>query len=229
MGKFKGSQLTKLAIAFSLALPLVAGAQNPSTDTNNSAQRPAPAGANQSGAGANAGSDTTKASRSDIRFMNEAAMGGMLEVELGRVAMQNAASDQVKQFGQKMVDDHGKANDELKTLAQSEGVTLPTQLDSKHSKEVQRMQKMTGAEFDHEYMKMMQDDHKKDIKAFQHEAQNGDDPEVKAFASRTLPTLRAHQSLVEQTRSAMGDGGRRNSDAATRTAPAGGQSGQTQQ
>lgn len=196
MGKFKGSQLTKLAIAFSLALPLVAGAQNPSTDTNNSAQRPAPAGANQSGAGANAGSDTTKASRSDIRFMNEAAMGGMLEVELGRVAMQNAASDQVKQFGQKMVDDHSKANEQLKSVASTQKIDIPTSLDSKHQATIDRLSKLSGDAFDKAYVKEMVKDHNEDVKEFQKEAQNGQDSAVRDFAAKTLPTLQEHQKMI---------------------------------
>jgi len=223
MRKLRGNHLTKLAMALSLALPLAAVAQNPTPGTN--AQRPAQSATDQSNAGA---ADTTKASRSDTKFMKEAAMGGMLEVELGRVAVQNAGSDQVKQFGQRMIDDHGKGNDELKALAQAEGVALPTELDSKHAKEVQRMQKLSGAYFDREYMKMMLEDHHKDIKAFEHEAQKGDDPEVKAFASKTLPTLRSHLSMVEQTRSALGASGGRHSDSATRPEPSTDTSGQTQ-
>jgi putative membrane protein len=224
MRKFTGNRVTKLAVALSLALPLAAVAQNPSTAPGTNAQRPAQSATDQGTTGA---ADTTKASRSDAKFMKEAAMGGMLEVELGRVAVQNAGSDQVKQFGQRMVDDHGKGNDELKALAQAEGVMLPTELDSKHAKEVQRMQKLTGADFDREYMKMMLEDHHKDIKAFEHEAQKGDDPEVKAFAAKTLPTLRSHLSMVEKTRSAMGAGAH-NPESATRPEPSTGTSGQMQ-
>jgi putative membrane protein len=128
-----------------------------------------------------------------------------------------------------MVNDHGKANEELKTLAAAEGVTLPTQLDSKHTKELQRLQKLVGPEFDREYMKLMLEDHKKDIKAFQHEAQKGDDPEVKGFAQRTLPTLRAHLSMVEQTLSALGERRGQPADSAARTDPATGRPAPTNQ
>ena len=182
MRKFSANDLTKLAMALSLALPLAAAAQNQST----------------TGA-----ADTTKPSHSDTKFMQEVAIDGMQEVELGRLATQNAASDKVKQFGQRMMDDHGKANDALKSLAQAEGVTLPTQLDSKHEKEIQRLQKLTGAEFDREYMKMMVSDHRKDIREFEHEARRGEDPEVKAFAEKALPTLREHLNMAEQTHSSV--------------------------
>jgi putative membrane protein len=194
MREFKRNSLSTLVIAVSLALPMIASAQDRETaPPSTAAQRPAqPANP--------AAADTSKVSRSDTKFMKEAAMGGMLEVELGRLAVQNAASDQVKQFGQRMVDDHGKANDELKSLAQAEGVSLPTELDAKHAREVQKFQKLTGAQFDREYMKMMVEDHHKDIKAFEHEAKRGDDPEVKAFADKTLPTLKEHLSMADQAR-----------------------------
>ena len=89
------------------------------------------------------------------------------------MAMQNAGSDQVRRFGQRMVDDHGKGNSELMSLAQQEGVSLPNELDAKHRKEVQRLQKLTGAEFDRAYMKRMMADHKKDISAFQRASDKG--------------------------------------------------------
>ena len=221
MRKFKGNGLTKLALALSLALPVMATAQNPSTtQPGASAQKSAQSAADQSNTSA---TDSTKVSRSDTKFMKEAAMGGLLEVELGRLAVQNAGSDQVKQFGQRMVDDHGKANEQLKSLAQSEGVTLPSQLDSKHVKELQRLQKLSGADFDRAYMKMMVDDHHQDIRAFKHEAQSGDDPEVKAFAGKTLPTLREHLSMAERARDAVASAGGRKTgkmtESATRSEP----------
>jgi len=157
--------------------------------------------------------------------MKEAAMGGMLEVELGRLAMQNADSEQVKQFGRQMVDDHGKGNEELKLLAQSEGVKLPSQLDPKHTKELQRLQRLSGADFDREYMKMMLDDHHKDIKAFNDEGQKGDDPEVKGFALRTLPTLRAHLTIAEHTLNALDAEGTRPSESATQNESGSGRAG----
>jgi putative membrane protein len=209
--------MTRLAAALALALPLAAAAQNPATAETN-AQR-----------SDQAATDTTKPSHSDTKFMKESAIGGLLEVQLGQLAKQNATSESVKQFGQQMVNDHGKANEELKTLAEAEGVTLPSQLDAKHTKELQRLQKMVGPEFDREYMKLMLEDHKKDIKAFQHEAQKGTDPEVKGFAQRTLPTLRAHLSMVEQALNTLGDSRNHPADSAARTEPASGRPAQNNQ
>jgi len=226
MNTFKRLNMTKLAMALALALPLGAVAQNQNpAPAGTNAERSEPSGVDQRRD--DVAGDSTKPSQSDTKFMKEAAMGGMLEVELGRWAMQNADSEQVKQFGKQMVDDHGKANEELKSLAQSEGVKLPSQLDPKHTKELQRLQRLSGADFDREYMKMMLEDHHKDIKAFNDEGQKGYDPEIKGFALRTLPTLRAHLTIVEHTLSALDADSNRRSDSATQPESATGRTGKT--
>jgi putative membrane protein len=94
----------------------------------------------------------SKLSGSDEKFVKEAAAGGMMEVELGQIAGDKAANDQVKQFGRRMQNDHGKANEELKTLAINKGVQLPTALEGKHKKTVDRLSKLSGEEFDRQYM-----------------------------------------------------------------------------
>jgi putative membrane protein len=132
----------------------------------------------------------------DRDFLMDAAMGGLMEVELGRLAAQQGASDAVKQFGQRMVDDHSKANTELMTLATSKGVTLPTAIDDKHRQEVTKLSAMSGADFDRAYSKMMLKDHEKDVSEFEKQSMKGTDPDVKAFASKTLPTLQEHLTMV---------------------------------
>lgn len=138
----------------------------------------------------------TAMSSQDRNFLMDAAMGGMMEVELGRLAVQNGASDAVKQFGQRMVDDHSKANTELISLATSKGVTLPTELDAKHKEHITKMSGRTGAEFDREYVKMMVSDHIKDVSEFEKQSTKGADPDLKAFASKTLPTLQEHLQMA---------------------------------
>jgi putative membrane protein len=103
----------------------------------------------------------------DRDFLMDAAMGGLEEVELGRLAAQQGTSEAVKQFGQRMVDDHSKANTELMTLAQTKGITLPTALDEKHQKDVTKLTAMSGADFDRAYSKMMLSDHTKDVSEFE--------------------------------------------------------------
>jgi putative membrane protein len=136
-------------------------------------------------------------SSSDRDFVMDAAMGGLMEVELGRIAAQKGMSESVKQFGQRMVDDHSKANEELMTLAQSKGITLPTALDEKHQKDVTKLSAMSGADFDRAYSKMMLSDHNKDVKEFEKQSSKGADADIKAFASKTLPTLQEHLQMAK--------------------------------
>jgi putative membrane protein len=133
----------------------------------------------------------------DKKFAKEAAIGGMAEVELGKLAEQKASSDPVKQFGQRMVTDHSKANDELKEVASKENLEIPTSIDSKHQKQIDKLGKLSGADFDRAYVKEMLKDHKKDVKEFQNEAQNGTNPGVKNFAAKTLPVLQEHLEMVQ--------------------------------
>lgn len=128
----------------------------------------------------------------DRKFIREAAEGGMAEVELGQLAVQKAASDDVRKFGQRMADDHGKANDKLKELAASKGITLPQGPNSKQEATKERLAKLSGEQFDKAYMRDMLSDHKKDIAAFRSESTLGRDSDVKSFASTSLPTLQDH-------------------------------------
>ncbi|HWC96351.1 MAG TPA: DUF4142 domain-containing protein [Candidatus Sulfopaludibacter sp.] len=132
-------------------------------------------------------------------FMNKAAQGGIAEVEMGRLAVQNGANEAVKNFGQRMIDDHSRANDELKQLAARKNVTLPTTPDAKEQAGIDRLGKAQGATFDREYMNMMVNDHKEDISEFEKAARTETDPDVKAFANKTLPTLREHLKLAQET------------------------------
>jgi len=129
---------------------------------------------------------------SERMFIRKAAEGGKAEVELGKLAQEKAASPEVKQFGERMVNDHSKANDQLKEVAQKEGVTLPTKLDAKDAATKARLEKLSGEAFDRAYIKDMVADHTKDVREFKNEAKNGKDPDVKNFAAQTAPTLEDH-------------------------------------
>ncbi|MDT5271777.1 MAG: putative rane protein [Acidobacteriota bacterium] len=139
----------------------------------------------------------------DHKFAMEAAMGGMEEVQLGRIAAQKGASEEVRQFGQRMVDDHSKANDDLMQVASGKGMTLPTALAPKMQADVQKLSAMSGEKFDKEYVKMMVKDHKKDVGEFQKEAKGGMDADIKSFAARTLPTLQEHLQMIQRINDKM--------------------------
>jgi len=135
----------------------------------------------------------------DSTFVNKAAMGGMAEVKLGELAKDHASSQDVKNFGQMMVDDHSKANDELKSIAAKKNITLPSSLGAKEQALYDRLSKLNGADFDKAYMKEMVSDHCADVNEFKRESDHGSDPDVKAFASKTLPTLQHHLEVAQQT------------------------------
>jgi len=146
-----------------------------------------------------AGSSTSKLAKADADFIKDAAQGGMMEVELGKVAADKGSNDQVKQFGKRMQQDHSKANDELKKLASDKGVELSNTLDKKHQSKIDKFAKLSGVEFDRKYMDEMVGDHKKDVKEFQKEADKGKDADVKKWASQTLSTVKEHLQLAEST------------------------------
>jgi len=132
-----------------------------------------------------------KGSAAATTFITKAAEGGKAEVELGNLASSKASSPDVKSFGQMMVTDHTKANDELMSIAKTKNVTVSTDLDAKHKSTRDRLDKLSGAAFDKAYMADMVKDHQTDVKEFETASQSAD-PDVKAFASKTLPTLRHH-------------------------------------
>ena len=134
----------------------------------------------------------------DAEFLVEAASGGMLEVQLANMALQKASSPQVKEFARMMIEDHGKANNELKALAASKNVTLPTALIDKHQKILNDLQNEKGADFDKKYVNKMVSDHKDDVDEFEEEAEKANDPDIRAFAAKTLPTLKKHLQHIEQ-------------------------------
>ncbi len=153
---------------------------------------------------ASAGAGQRQQGSADQTFATQAARDGLAEVQLGQLAVEHAASPDVKQFGQRMVDDHGKANRELMALAEQKGIKVPTALDRKHQRAAARLATLHGAAFDRAYMQQMVQDHEADVKRFRTEAQQGTDPELKRFAATTLSTLEAHldmaRSLAQRTR-----------------------------
>ena len=141
--------------------------------------------------------EANRLKNADETFVMKAAQGGSAEVELGNLAMQRGANQKVKDFGQQMVTDHTKAGDELKAIASKNGISLPAGIDAKSQSTNQRLSSLSGAAFDRAYMEDMVKDHKEDVAEFQKEAHGGSDPDLKAFARETLPTLQHHLQMAE--------------------------------
>jgi len=155
-----------------------------------------------SGLGAQQTPTSLKLQRTDRNFITKAAAGGRAEVELGQLAQGKASSDAVKQFGQRMVEDHSAANQELMQLAENKGM----QLDDKTPKPdrlLTRLSKLQGPEFDREYVKAMVKDHKQDVAEFRRMHSGAVDPNLKAWVDKTLPTLEDHLKTIEGIQAQM--------------------------
>lgn len=139
----------------------------------------------------------------DAQWAVKAADGGMEEVALGQLAQTNGASPKVKELGKMMVDDHTKANEELKALAAKKNITLPAAMSENRQKDYDDLAKKTGADFDKAYTSMMVDDHQEDIDEFKKEGNDGKDAELKAWAAGKVATLEHHLEMAKAARDAV--------------------------
>jgi putative membrane protein len=160
--------------------------------------------------------------QTDLKFMNEAAQSGLMEVQAATIAQQKAQNDEVKKFAQQLLDDHNKANQELQALAKQKNVSLPTDMGPKHQQHISRLQNLSEAQFDRAWMKMQADHHKKDVREFQRHVNRSMDSHVKAFAEKNLPTLQQHLQTVQNlqqtaTRSRSADTSRNSGESNSRS------------
>ena len=143
---------------------------------------------------------TTPLSKDDSMFVMEAAAGGMMEVEAGRIAQQNAVNQRVKDFGAMMVADHGKAGQDLANIASSHGISLPASLPADKQKHIDEMQKMTGKSFDQHYVSMMVNDHQKDLAKFKKAASGAGSDDLKTWALNVVPVVQKHLDSIQVIR-----------------------------
>jgi putative membrane protein len=142
--------------------------------------------------------------KDSAKFAAKAAQGGLTEVQLGQLALKNGADPAVKEFGQRMVVDHSRANSELKTIAAQKNLQLPAEVSSEQKSMIDKLAKLSGADFDKEYMSDMVKDHEEDVADFKTQSQDGDTPEIKAFAGKTLPTLQSHLDMAREAARKVG-------------------------
>lgn len=141
---------------------------------------------------------------SDQQFAKMAAQGNAAEVAAGQMAQQKASSDQVKQFGQTLVTDHSKSNDKLQEAASKDNMQLPSEPSAKQQQEAQKLQSMSGHEFDRAFLKNEIRDHRKDIREYEQEANSGQNQQLKQYAKESLPTLKKHLHMAESALDAIG-------------------------
>ena len=154
----------------------------------------------------NAGPTNSAASQNDAlrnNFWTTAAQGGVAEVELGKIAQTKAANPEVKNFARMMVEEHTKANNELKSLAAKRSINLPATMNSGNRATLTELQNLVGEEFDREYVAAMVDNHEADVQLFESQAADDSDPDAKAFAAKTLPTLKKHLDMIKAIQAKM--------------------------
>jgi putative membrane protein len=134
----------------------------------------------------------------DAAFIAKAANGGMTEVELGKLAAEKGESPEVKDFGNRMVKDHSKANDELKEVASKMNVTVPEKVDAKHQATIAKMSALSGAAFDKAYVKGMLKAHKEDIALFESADKEVKNEDLKKFIENTIPVMKEHLAMIEK-------------------------------
>lgn len=181
-----------------LGLSVACNNNNQPTDSVDSAKQE-----NQSLDSSKITSNNKDSLRDDDNFVVNAANGGLVEVKLGNIAMKNAASAQVKQFGKMMVTDHTKANNELIALAKRKNIAIPSVPGNDEQDMIDKLQKEQGKDFDKDYVSMMIDDHKHDIDEFKKAIDNVQDSAIKAFAVKTLPVLQKHLDKIQAIDSTM--------------------------
>lgn len=142
----------------------------------------------------------------DQKFVKDAAGSNATEIQLGQLAQMKASADEVKQFAAQMVKDHSAANDQLKNLAQSQHVALPSELDAEHKAAKGRLSNLEGSQFDKQYILTMAHEHTQDVQKFQQESQSANSQTVKQFAATTLPTLQRHLKYAQELQSKIESG-----------------------
>jgi putative membrane protein len=144
----------------------------------------------------------------DRQFARDAAIAGLSNVELGKLAAEKASSEDVRQFGKHLLDDQTKTNDRLKQVVNQQNISIPDALDSKHQSLIDKVAKLSGPEFDKAFLKQQLKEQEAQVRDFSDEAQRGTDPKVKTFAAGALPNLQqqldAAKSLNKSTKKAKG-------------------------
>ncbi len=143
-------------------------------------------------------------SHKDKKCMTKTAHGLVSEVALGQMAQKSAADERVKQFGKRMVDDHGKDLENLKQLAGQKNVTLPGDMDHGQKKEYDKLSKLSGKDFDREYVKYEAKDHKEDVEDQGKEMKSTSDPDLKKFSTAALDTVSRHKEIIDDLHRALG-------------------------
>lgn len=186
--------MKKILVASMVVATISLGACAPTETTNRSATN-----ANATAAASPVATATprpTATPQDDKTFAMNGAQSNMAEIALGRLAVQKTKNADIKKFAQRLIADHSNANTQLKALAAKKAITLPADVKPEQKETYDRIAKLSGAEFDREFMTLMVENHTKSATAYQAESSNGTDAELKAFAAKVLPIVQEHLSMA---------------------------------
>jgi putative membrane protein len=197
-------KLRNVAIALSLAvLPVACDREDrtgrPETETTGSVQSEQQTDTASATTTGVTGGTSTAMTNEDKEFVTKAGIGGLAEMQMGSLALQKASNAEVKAFAQRMLTDHSKANAELAQFATAKGLALATELTGDPKAALEHLTNLSGAEFDKAYMQHMVEDHEKAVAEFDKASTSATDMDLKAWAGRTLPTLKEHLELAKTT------------------------------
>lgn len=147
--------------------------------------------------GVNSQNQSGQISADDSKFLQTVATDGAEEVALGRLAMENGSTDAVKRYGQRIVEDHEKANRQLQDIASRKGVTLPAEPTTEEKKTIEKLRASSGQEFDNEFVNIMAEKHKKDLEALKQASASANDPGLKNYAASNEPVIKEHLKTLE--------------------------------
>lgn len=198
--------MKKVSIATTIAAAIILGACNGNTNsTSTTDSTNTMSSSSDTGMNTMNNSDTSHAtvSQDAVNFVQEAASGGMMEVQLGNIAQKNSNNMAIKNYGKMLADDHSSANDKLKDIANKKNITVPNTVTSDQQNKIDKLSKETGTTFDKDFISMAVDDHQNDIDKFKKAEDNIQDPDLKDFIAKTLPTLQKHLDKAKEIKKKM--------------------------
>jgi putative membrane protein len=197
--------MKKLSIATIIAGALIFSACNGNTNSTSTTDSTNTMSSSDTGMNTMNNADTSKAtvSQDAVDFVQDAASGGMMEVQLGNIAQKNSKTKAVQDYGKMLVDDHTSANNNLKDIADKKNINIPTTVKSDQQDKIDKLSKETGSDFDKDFISMAVDDHQNDIDKFKKAEDKIQDPDLKDFIAKTLPTLQKHLDKAKEIKKKM--------------------------
>ncbi len=197
--------MKKLSIATIIATAMILSACNGNSNSTSTTDSTNTMSSTDTSMNTMNNTDTSNAtvSQDAVNFAQEAASGGMMEVQLGNIAQKNSNNKSVQDYGKMLVDDHTSANNNLKDIASKKNINLPTTVTSDQQDKIDKLSKETGTQFDKDFISMAVDDHQNDIDKFKKAEENIQDADLKDFIAKTLPTLQKHLDKAKEIKNKM--------------------------